>query len=63
MTTAEWVAVALSGVPVWNIGQIDKATARELDRLARRGVLVRGKYSFCNISRPKTVWSLPGAHV
>ena len=57
----DWIARALAGHAVWNLGQLDKATVRALDALVRRGVLAKSRLSWCNISAPKAVWHLPEA--
>jgi len=56
----DFVAHALAGNPVWNIGQLDRATVRALDALARKGQLVRTREHWCGL-RLKTVWRLPHA--
>jgi len=60
MTTQDWINVALSGKPVWNIGQIDKPTARALDKMVQQGVLEKDRAHWMHISPLKTVWHLPG---
>lgn len=60
-TQAEWIEIAKTGADgVWQIGQIDKATARALDKLVRQGVLVKCRGRFCGISPLKTIWCAPG---
>ena len=59
--TVLWVAQALRGSEVWNIGQLDAATVRELDRFVRKGRLAKSRRIWCNISGLKTVWHLPVA--
>lgn len=54
--TVLWVANALRGSDVWNIGQLSRETVRELDRWVARGRLVKTRESWCGISGPKTVW-------
>lgn len=54
MTTADWIKAAMSQ-PVFNIGQIDKTTARELDKLVKAGKLTKGKALWAGLCM-KTVW-------
>lgn len=64
-TAAEWIEIARKGEVIVNIGQIDKPTARALDKLVRAGELLkwRGKWypvagaSF-GIGPDKTCWGL-----
>jgi hypothetical protein len=51
---SNWIAKALA-TEVWNIGQLDAATVRSLDKLAKAGTLVRTREYFCGL-RLKTVW-------
>ena len=57
--TTLWIAAALGGSEVWNIGQLDRDTIRALDRFVKSGRLVKSRRSWANISAPKTVWHLP----
>jgi hypothetical protein len=59
MTTAAWIETALSQ-PVYNIGQIDKATAKELDKLVRAGKLTKERWLWAGMCM-KTVWA-PAAY-
>ena len=54
-----FVERALSGSPVWSIGQIDKETKRQLDKLVKIGALLKGRGHWQGISSAKTVWFLP----
>lgn len=54
MTSADWIAAALDR-PVWDIGQIDKATRRELDKLVRDGKLWKERSLWAGLCL-KTVW-------
>lgn len=58
MTAQDWLNVALSGSPVWDIGQLDKTTKRQLDRLVRDGKLSKSKLCWMNLGRPRSVWHL-----
>ena len=59
-TPGPWIARALSGVgSVWNIGQLDKPTERALDKLVRKGRLIKSRARWCNISPLKSVWYAP----
>ena len=62
-TTAQWIEIALSGELVVDIGQIDKATARELNRLVKAGKLARcrGFWSSMLVGPLKTIWAAPHA--
>lgn len=53
-----WVERALSGHPVWNIGQLSKADVLALDRKVRAGLLVKRRAYWCGLAL-KTVWHLP----
>lgn len=52
-----WINHLMAGNPVWNIGQLDKATVRALDVLVRRGVATKGRVAWC-FGPMKTVWNL-----
>lgn len=54
-----FVARALSGTAVWDIGQIGDATARKLNRLVKEGALLRCKGSWNGISPTKVLWCRP----
>ncbi len=59
-TTEYWINLALLGTEsIWNIGQLEQATVRALDKLVRQGKLVKTRARFCNISSLKTVWFSP----
>jgi hypothetical protein len=60
--TTDWTARALTGDPVWNIGQIDRATVRALDKLAKAGLLVKDRGLWAGLVE-KTVWARSGAEV
>lgn len=64
-TTDEWIAIARTGEVVVNIGQIDKSTARALNKLVATGELLkwRGKWfpvagAAFGIGPDKTCWGL-----
>lgn len=64
-TTAEWIEIARKGDVIVNIGQIDKVTARALDKLVRKGELLkwRGKWypvagAPWGLGPDKTCWGL-----
>lgn len=59
VSTQEWIETALGGESVWNIGQIDDATARALNKLVKQGRLAKSRLSWCGISALRTVWHLP----
>lgn len=42
--TANWLRIANEGEAIVNIGQISPATRRTLDKLTKRGQLVRATY-------------------
>ena len=57
--TILWVARALGNDPVWNIGQLDAATVRALDKQVKAGRLLKDRVSWMGISPLKTVWFHP----
>lgn len=64
-TTDEWIEIARRGEVIVNIGQIDKLTARALDKLVRAGELLkwRGKWypvagAAWGLGPDKTCWGL-----
>lgn len=58
--TQAWIDRACAGEAVWDIGQIDAQTARALDKLVRRGLLLKLRGSFMGMSPLKTIWAMPG---
>ena len=55
----DWVAHALAGNEVWNIGQLTRDTVRALDREVRAGRLEKTREAWQGLA-VKTVWHLPG---
>jgi hypothetical protein len=52
-----WLKHALAGVRVINLGQLSPGDVRDLDRAARRGVLVKGReHWYPGLGPLKTVW-------
>lgn len=60
MTTQDWCNRALDGNVVTNIGQLDRATVRALDKLAKAGKLTCWKEPWLGcIGRPRKHWRAP----
>jgi hypothetical protein len=59
----EWIIRAIEQAPVWNIGQLDKATIAKLNRLVKAGVLAKTRAHWRDISPLKTVWFNPATMI
>lgn len=61
MTTQNWLENIENGGCVFNIGQLDKPTLKELNRLARKGAIAKIKtlWPWHTMGVSKTAYCLP----
>lgn len=52
-----FIELALSGTPVWNIGQLTPATKRKLDALVKAGKLIKNQDYWMGLGHLRPVWT------